>query len=208
MFVTFSCRLLLLAILLAGNSAASAITANDLSGVWKLRLSFGNRGARTSILKLQRQESTLTGVMLSNQGSETELEKVRFEDGELSFQLTRKWGDRKFTSQYAGTFAKGTIQGTAQFEFRGRQRTLYWVATRTTSKPTTKAAEPPPVAADIELTADNYEAWRAHILPEPSELAWEQIPWLTTFKDGILAADAADKPLLLWTMNGHPLGCT
>ena len=31
---------------------------------------------------------------------------------------------------------------------------------------------------------------------------------LTTFKDGILAADTAGKPLLLWTMNGHPLGCT
>jgi hypothetical protein len=39
-------------------------------------------------------------------------------------------------------------------------------------------------------------------------LAWQQIPWATTFKDGIVAADAAGKPLLLWTMNGHPLGCT
>jgi hypothetical protein len=146
--------------------------------------------------------------MLSNQGSQTEIENVRFEDGELTFQLTREWGERKFTSQYIGTFAKDTIEGTTQFEFRGRQRTLDWVATRTTPEPTTKAAEPPPVAADIELTADNYKVWRDHILPEPSELAWEQIPWLTTFKDGIRAANATDKPLLLWTMNGHPLGCT
>ncbi|MDA7980779.1 MAG: hypothetical protein MPJ50_18645 [Pirellulales bacterium] len=64
------------------------------------------------------------------------------------------------------------------------------------------------VKADIELTADNYTTWRDHIQPDLSELAWEDIPWLTTFKDGIAAADAADKPLLLWTMNGHPLGCT
>ena len=64
------------------------------------------------------------------------------------------------------------------------------------------------IQADIELTDENYAAWRDHILPNPHEMAWEQIPWLTTFKDGIIASAAADKPLLLWTMNGHPLGCT
>ena len=64
------------------------------------------------------------------------------------------------------------------------------------------------VQADIDLNAANYQAWREHILPNETEMAWEQIPWLTTFKDGIAAADAAEKPLLLWTMNGHPLGCT
>ncbi len=62
--------------------------------------------------------------------------------------------------------------------------------------------------ADIALNADNYATWRDHIQPDLSELAWEDIPWRTTFKDGITAADAAGKPLLLWTMNGHPLGCT
>jgi hypothetical protein len=75
-------------------------------------------------------------------------------------------------------------------------------------EPVSRKIEPPPVAADIELDEGNYTTWRDHILPNPGEKAWEQIPWLTTFKDGILAADAADKPLLLWTMNGHPLGCT
>ena len=64
------------------------------------------------------------------------------------------------------------------------------------------------VEADIDLSEANYQAWRDHILPNESEMAWEQIPWLTTFKDGIVAANAAEKPLLLWTMNGHPLGCT
>lgn len=67
---------------------------------------------------------------------------------------------------------------------------------------------PPPVEADIELNDMNYQTWRDHILPDLSEMAWDKIPWLSTFHDGILAADAADKPLLLWTMNGHPLGCT
>ncbi len=69
-------------------------------------------------------------------------------------------------------------------------------------------AEPKSLAADIELSDQNYLAWRDHILPQNSELDWQQIPWLTTFKDGILTANQADKPLLFWTMNGHPLGCT
>src|SRR3954452_2727715 len=65
-----------------------------------------------------------------------------------------------------------------------------------------------PVRAKVELNDKNYADWRKHILPDTGELAWQQIPWATTFKDGIVAADAAGKPLLLWTMNGHPLGCT
>ena len=61
--------------------------------------------------------------------------------------------------------------------------------------------------AKVELN-DVTTPWRKHILPDTGEMAWQQIPWATTFKDGIVAADAAGKPLLFWTMNGHPLGCT
>ncbi len=208
MFSTFARRVLLLAVVLSGIEVASCFAADDLTGAWKMRLSFGDRGTRTSILKLESNDDALTGVMLSSQGGQSEIDNVRFENGELSFEMTRKWGDRKFTSQYSGKMVDGTIEGTAHYEFRGRKRTLDWVAARTTSNPRPQAAEPPPVVADIELTADNYEVWRDHIMPETNELAWDQIPWLTTFKDGILAANAADKPLLLWTMNGHPLGCT
>jgi hypothetical protein len=68
--------------------------------------------------------------------------------------------------------------------------------------------EGPPAAAGVELDDRNYAEWREHILPDAGELAWQEVPWLTTFKDGIVAADAAGKPLLLWVMNGHPLGCT
>ena len=68
--------------------------------------------------------------------------------------------------------------------------------------------EGPPAKAKVELNDQNYAEWRKHILPDTGELAWEQIPWATTFKDGVVAADAAGKPLLLWAMNGHPLGCT
>lgn len=71
-----------------------------------------------------------------------------------------------------------------------------------------QTSDVPPARAKVELTDKNYDAWRKHIRPDTGELAWQEIPWATTFKDGIVAADAAGKPLLLWTMNGHPLGCT
>jgi hypothetical protein len=71
-----------------------------------------------------------------------------------------------------------------------------------------QAPKGPPAKAKVELNDRNYAEWRKHILPDTGELGWQQIPWETTFKDGIVAADAAGKPLLLWTMNGHPLGCT
>lgn len=60
----------------------------------------------------------------------------------------------------------------------------------------------------IKLDDRNLQQWRDHILPAADDLTWQKIPWLTTFADGILSADQLDKPLLLWVMNGHPLGCT
>lgn len=63
----------------------------------------------------------------------------------------------------------------------------------------------PDFAADLE---QNLAAWRTHIRPDQQDLTWEIIPWLTTLADGIRAADKEQKPLLLWVMNGHPLGCT
>ena len=58
------------------------------------------------------------------------------------------------------------------------------------------------------LSPDNYEMWKDFIKPTEKELAWSQISWRSTFYDGLIDADNYKKPLLLWVMNGHPLGCT
>ncbi len=58
------------------------------------------------------------------------------------------------------------------------------------------------------LDETSLPEWRAHILPSGDDLAWQAIPWLTTFAEGIQRANEADRPLLLWVMNGHPFGCT
>ena len=163
---------------------------------------------RLSILKLRMEDEQLKGVLVDYQGAETPIKNVTCDDGKLSFEILSMRRGQPFTSRYVGTLADDTIAGTALGERRGRTTTVDWIATRTSSEEVYPEIEPPSVAADVGLNEENYTTWRDHILPNPSEMAWEQIPWLTTFKDGILAADAADKPLLLWTMNGHPLGCT
>ena len=61
---------------------------------------------------------------------------------------------------------------------------------------------------EFSLTSINYTMWKDFIKPTKKELAWAQIPWRTTFYDGLIDADILNQPLLLWVMNGHPLGCT
>ena len=70
------------------------------------------------------------------------------------------------------------------------------------------SAQDVPALPAFATAGTNLQAWRTHIRPDQKDLTFEIIPWLTTLADGIRAADQASKPLLLWVMNGHPLGCT
>ncbi len=58
------------------------------------------------------------------------------------------------------------------------------------------------------LTQSTRPLWRDHILAPKSELTWEEVPWRPSFLTGLREAGERGKPLLLWVMNGHPLGCT
>lgn len=71
------------------------------------------------------------------------------------------------------------------------------------------AATPTSLAAqhDAELTVDNLAKWRAAILPSAEEMAWRKIDWRSELHTALLDGHTADKPILLWAMNGHPLGC-
>ncbi len=50
--------------------------------------------------------------------------------------------------------------------------------------------------------------WMEVIRPQPDEGDWAKIPWRTAFWEAVVEAQAAEKPILLWAMNGHPLACT
>jgi hypothetical protein len=63
-------------------------------------------------------------------------------------------------------------------------------------------------APSQDLTDANYAKWRDYLLPAEKDLAYKAIPWRASFWDAVVDAQAKDKPILLWAMNGHPLGCT
>jgi hypothetical protein len=46
------------------------------------------------------------------------------------------------------------------------------------------------------------------IRPCEGEQRWTQIPWLSSLSEARRRAAAECKPILLWEMDGHPLGCT
>lgn len=58
------------------------------------------------------------------------------------------------------------------------------------------------------LSEQTFAGLRDFIRPTPDETRWQEIPWRTTFWNAVQEAQATDKPILAWAMNGHPLACT
>ena len=58
------------------------------------------------------------------------------------------------------------------------------------------------------LTPDRFAALHALLKPQAEESKWLQIPWLADLSEARRRASAEGKPILLWEMDGHPLGCT
>ncbi len=57
------------------------------------------------------------------------------------------------------------------------------------------------------LTAEDATKLRAVIRPLDGEDPFDTIPWETSLWEARKKAAAAGKPILLWEMDGHPLGC-
>ena len=62
-------------------------------------------------------------------------------------------------------------------------------------------------AGDV-ISLDQFAKLHALIKPKPSESKGEQIPWMVSLWEARQQAAEEVKPILLWEMDGHPLGCT
>jgi hypothetical protein len=58
------------------------------------------------------------------------------------------------------------------------------------------------------LAAEQLPTLLALIKPGKDEDKWSQIPWQIDLWEARKEAAAKGKPILLWEMDGHPLGCT
>ncbi len=62
--------------------------------------------------------------------------------------------------------------------------------------------------ASDPIPPDKLHELQALIKPSDGEEAWATIPWLTDLTQARRLAAEQGKPILLWEMDGHPLGCT
>jgi DMSO/TMAO reductase YedYZ molybdopterin-dependent catalytic subunit len=62
-------------------------------------------------------------------------------------------------------------------------------------------------SADPLTTAD-FDRVKQLTRPEEADEAWLKIPWLSSLWEARKEAAKQGKPMLIWEMDGNPLGCT
>lgn len=106
----------------------------DPTGTWKWSVTFGGEGkqqTRETTLKLKLEDGKLSGAILGRNDRETPISDAKFEDGKVSFSITRERRDQKFTTKYSGTVSGDTIKGTIEMPGRdGQTRSREWEAKR------------------------------------------------------------------------------
>ena len=56
------------------------------------------------------------------------------------------------------------------------------------------------------LDATTFEKWHRELLPQNN--TWKKIPWQTSLVEAQRKAVNEKRPIFIWAMDGHPLGCT
>ncbi len=65
----------------------------------------------------------------------------------------------------------------------------------------------PPLASAQEWDDTEFAKLNKSVCQEPDE-TWRTIPWKTDLLEAQRTAVAESKPIFIWAMDGHPLGCT
>ncbi len=61
-------------------------------------------------------------------------------------------------------------------------------------------------SSKISLTEEKYHELLGAL--QPGDEPWLTIPWKTRLLDAQRTASRESKPIFIWAMDGHPLGCT
>ena len=67
---------------------------------------------------------------------------------------------------------------------------------------------PVPTLATKTLAPQQFRALHAAVVPRAGAERWTEISWQPDLGAARQQAARNGKPLLLWIMDGHPLGCT
>jgi hypothetical protein len=58
------------------------------------------------------------------------------------------------------------------------------------------------------ITSENFSTWMEFVQPSEKERSWTKIRWHKELADAAVEARNLQRPILLFTMNGHPCGET
>jgi len=125
-------------ILLLGMTAMT--NAADPTGTWVSSTPGRNGGApRETTFKLKLDGDKVTGAIVNpgRQGgapTETAIEKGKFANDEVSFEVTREFNGNKRTSKYSGKVTADTIKGKIEFEGQNGTQSRDWEAKKKEAK--------------------------------------------------------------------------
>ena len=63
------------------------------------------------------------------------------------------------------------------------------------------------VSLAAELNESEFRSLQRQLQP-PADEPWRTIPWKITLIEAQRTAIQEKKPIFIWAMDGHPLGCT
>lgn len=63
------------------------------------------------------------------------------------------------------------------------------------------------VVLPSDLTTDEFRSLHQKLEPAADE-PWKTIPWKISLIEAQQEASESKKPLFIWAMDGHPMGCT
>jgi len=107
--------------------AGTARGADDPTGTWKFTVE-RNGQQREVVLTLRLENGKLTGHIPGRNSTVTPIDNGKYENGDISFSITRDVNGVKRTSKYSGKLSADTITGKIESEREGKPVTTDWVA--------------------------------------------------------------------------------
>lgn len=114
---------------------AGTTTTNSVTGKWTYTLDVSLDTSLDFTAEIKQEGEKVTGFV-TVQELKTAIEKGKFKDGQLTFEIPREYGGVKFMSRYAGKLTGDTLKGKIVSGAAPVERTYEWSAKRE------KAAKP------------------------------------------------------------------
>jgi anti-sigma28 factor (negative regulator of flagellin synthesis) len=108
---------------------AGTATTNSVTGKWSYTLDVSLDTSLDFTAEFKQEGENVTGFVLV-QELKTAIEKGKFKDGQLTFEIPREYGGVKFTSRYAGKLTGDKLVGKIVSGTAPVERTYEWSAKR------------------------------------------------------------------------------